>query len=241
MNYTAALTLIPHGSETIPTLHWQRSDSRALLLFVPGGSGSFSLARRQKLSPSWIFEALYQNTKFPVDIVFMDRWQPLYSDDFTWEERFAARICKDYMDQITRVVKHYSQLARPLIAMGHSNGTLSLGQWLCDQGTSNFSALIFSASSICASVPSNMSVPSLVLHHVYDPCEATPPEAADRIAALLMDANRSWTDQRWIHGGQASAKEKDTSTTGYHMYFKAYEEVSEQISGFLSEALRDQI
>ena len=236
MHYTAVLTLIPYGSGTIPTLHWQRHDSRALLLFVPGGSGSFSVAQRRRLAPSWIFESLYQNTEFPVDIVFMDRWQPLYSDDLNWEEKFAARVCRDYMDQITTTVRYYQQRSLPMIAMGHSNGTLSLGQWLCNQGTEDFSALIFSASNFCVPVPSTFAVPSLVLHHSQDPCEVTPSSAADRITALLMLANRSWTDQRWVHGGQAAAYGKDTSATGYHMYFKAYAEAAAQISGFLVQA-----
>jgi hypothetical protein len=65
VNAKAEINLIPfqYGSEnktTIPTVHWSKADSKAVVIFLPGGSGSFGVTKRVDAKPNWLLADLYK-------------------------------------------------------------------------------------------------------------------------------------------------------------------------------------
>ena len=60
-----------NGSEKtqIPTVFWSKSNSKVVLIFIPGGSGSFGITKKINPKPSWLLAELF-NSGFTSTILF---------------------------------------------------------------------------------------------------------------------------------------------------------------------------
>lgn len=240
----AEISLIPFqfGSENksdIPTVFWAKPESTATLIFLPGGGGSFSLTKRVDPQPTWVLSELHKSSELPINLVFIDSYHSLQADFGDPYTRWAARRDIRHIEHIKVVIEHYRKLlGKPVFLFGHSNGSLSLAEFL-NQSVDNqklIVGLIFSGSRNETEVKQQLNVPTLVLHHRSDPNRWTSPTAAGRLFTSIKRNNTAITELLWVEGGKDTPG-GDPTHTGRHMYNEATAEAASLIQQFLRKSL----
>ena len=224
---------------TIPTVYWPKENSTAVLIFLPGGSGSFGLVQKNPPRPFWLFADLYTSPEAMFDIVFMDSYFSLQADTGDAYSRWAARRETSHLERIKKTVDFYkSKTGKPVFLIGHSNGSLSVAEFL-DHSRDNqgmLAGVIFSGSRNETEVKQPLKLPSLVLHHKQDSNRWTTHASAERLFASIQQKNASKTEQRWVYGGE-DILGRDPAYTGRHMYFEATAEAASIVQNFLNQVL----
>ncbi len=220
---------------TIPTVYWTNGGSKALVIFLPGGSGSFGVTKKPDPKPSWLLAALHKSNDPPLDLVFMDSQYSLQADFGDPFSRWAARREVQHLEQIKTVINFYRQkTGRPIFLLGHSNGSLSIAEFL-NQSPDNeklVSGVIFSGSRNETLVRQNISLPVLVLHHKSDPNRWTTPSSANQLFTSIKQNNSGSTELSWVEGGK-DVPWGDPTHTGRHMYNEALDEAAKLIENFV--------
>ncbi len=240
----AEINLIPFqfGSENktdIPTVFWIKPNPTATLIFLPGGSGNFGLTKRPDPQPTWILSDLYRLSDPPMNLVFMDNYYALQADSGDPYSRWAARRDVRHIERIKLTVDHYRKLfGKPVFLIGHSNGSLSIAEFL-NQSPENqklVNGLILSGSRNETEFRQKLSVPVLVLHHRADPNRWTTPTSAAKLYESVRQSNSSVTEQAWVEGGK-DVLGGDPTHTGRHMYFEATAEAAQLVQRFIKKTL----
>lgn len=224
---------------TIPTVYWTNPGSKALLIFLPGGSGSFGVTKKPDPKPNWLLAALHRSQDPSLDLVFMDSHYSLQADSGDSYSRWSARREAQHLEQIKTVVSFYQKkTGKPVFLLGHSNGSLSIAEFL-NQTPDNqklVAGVIFSGSRNETLVKQNISLPVLILHHKSDPNRWTTPSSADQLFTSIKKINSSNTDLKWVEGGK-DIPWGDPTHSGRHMYNEALDEAAKLIENFIKEVV----
>lgn len=228
------------SSEPSQTMYWQGQGSKAVLMLIPGGEGHVGLKPEQKDHRFHQFQTLKRLTdpsltsgKF--DVVLLDSPGPLSPN----QPYPSARGGSDHLIRIESAVRHYKQkTGLPVWLMGHSNGGISLTEFLKYARKNNRLDLI---SGMVASAVRNEShfegpigFPMLFIHHQQDGCASTTLSASHRNYEKVKTFITAPIEFVTVQSGQAEAR--DPCRSGFHMYFGAGEEVAKQLDAFMSKA-----
>jgi hypothetical protein len=215
-----------------PTAYWSNPNSKAVLIFMPGGDGSFSIAAKNPPKPSWVLSKLYEaSQKSPgLDLVFVDSPYSLGMRG----GNIAPRFSKEHLSRMLSVIQFYKEKTkRPIYLIGHSNGTISEAEFL-NQSPDNqklLAGIIFSGSRNETSVDGPLNIPVLVLHHEDDANGRwTSYSNAENLYKKIKALNGGPTQFSAVHGGEAGG---DPSTSGHHMYEGSFDEAANYIWSFI--------
>lgn len=220
---------------TIPTIHWTNPGSKVLIIFLPGGSGSFGITKRPDPKPNWLLAALHKSRDPSFDLVFMDSQYSLQADFGDSYSRWSARREKQHLEQIKTVISFYRKKTEKLVfLLGHSNGSLSIAEFL-NQSPDNqklVEGVILSGSRNETLIKQNISLPVLILHHKSDPNRWTTPSSANQLFTSISQNNSANTELGWVEGG-ADIPWGDPTHSGRHMYNDALSEAAKLIENFI--------
>ena len=96
----AEIITIPTGGNEIPTAYWPKEKSKAVLIFLPGGEGSFNIASKNPPKPIWMLSTLYDSNLSP-DIVFLD------SNVCLGWNTLGPRYTKEHINNMVETIKFY--------------------------------------------------------------------------------------------------------------------------------------
>lgn len=231
------------NNTNIPTVHWSHADSRAVVIFIPGGGGNFGITTRTDPKPNWLLAELYKSTSATsIDLVFMDSHTSLQANFGDPYFRWAARRAPRHVEQIKASVLHYrTKTNKPIFLLGHSNGSLSIAEFL-KSSTDNqkyLDGVIFSGSRNETELNLPLTIPVLVIHHRSDPNRWTTPRSAENLFASIKRNNNGITELAWVEGGR-DIEGGDPTHTGRHMYHEATGEAAGLIENFIARILAKQ-
>jgi len=221
------------------TMYFQGKASRAVLILIPGGDGYFGLKEGQADVKFQQFQSLKRLTNPEVtsgkfDVVLLDSPHPLSP-----RQRYPIdRESTDHLVRIESTMRYYmKKTGLPVWLMGHSNGGISLTEFVKYAQKNNKAELI---SGIIASgirteshFDPPIAFPMLFLHHKRDGCSRTLDGSSYANYMRVKGFNTFPTEFVYVVGGQA--QQGDPCHSGYHMYNAAGEEVAKDIDEFMSK------
>ncbi len=225
------------SSEPTLTFHWGASDPRAVLIMIPGGEGHIGLTRERQDLGGFYRRALKplsdaSETSGTLDVVVFDSPYPLPAGDVYPTSRGSS----DHLDRIESVVRYWrDKLGKPVWLMGHSNGAISVAEFLREKGDI-VDGVIVSSSRNGIKVPDDTALPVLFLHHRNDACSKSAPQRASAAFDDLRSASRSAASFNWIEGGRPEPG--NPCASGFHMYFGAELDAAKAIDSFISAHTR---
>jgi hypothetical protein len=225
---------VPFGNEVTQTISWSQPNAVATLIYLPGGDGSFNIASRNPQQPNWVLLGLYESSP-PINAVFFDSPYGL-----GWKNGdLAPRHTKDHLGRVLSVVEYYRKLTnKPIFLMGHSNGAVSVAEFL-NQDPKNQTLLkgaILSGGRNETDIDVKLNLPILVVHHQEDTNKWTQPQSAQNLFEKLKKENSAPTELVYVTGGQDGGGPAETS--GHHMYAGAVDEASEILKKFILKNLK---
>ena len=226
------------GAE-VPTVFWAKPDSKAVLIFLPGGNGSFGLSARPAPRPMWLLADLYQSGSPDLDLVYMDSEISLQGEFGDPYQRWAPRREARHIEGIQATINYYrNKTGKPVFLLGHSNGSFSIAEFLsrAPGNQTLLAGVIFSGSRNETEVKQNLSIPVLVLHHRSDPNRWTTPGNAEKLFSTMKQYNASVTKLAWVEGGK-DVSGGDPTHSGRHMYFEATPEAAIMVRSFIGQSM----
>ena len=228
----AEIIQVPGSDPETTTAYWSSLNSKAVLIFMPGGDGSFNIAAKNPAKPSWVLSKLYDASQKSsgLDFVFVDSPYSLGMRG----GNIAPRYSKDHLSRILNVIQFYKEKTnKPLYLIGHSNGAISEAEFL-NQSPNNqklLAGIIFSGSRNETSVDGPLNIPVLVLHHEDDANGRwTSYSNAENLYKKIKTFNGGPTQFSAVHGGESGG---DPSTSGHHMYEGSFDEAANYIWNFI--------
>ena len=225
----AEIIQVPSEYGDTPTGYWASPNSKAVVMSLPGGAGSFNIAGRNPPAPTWLLSTLHQDSAKGggVDIVFVDSPFPIGPN-------ISPRYTKEHLVRVESVVKFYKEkLHKPIYLMGHSNGTISLAEFLnrSPENQQLIAGAIFSGSRNETTLDGQLNLPILFLHHAEDPNGRwTSYDNAHSLYEKIKKVNKSSTEFESVHGGESG----DPSEGGHHMYIGSFDEAAKYVENFIS-------
>jgi alpha-beta hydrolase superfamily lysophospholipase len=241
---SASAEVIPVGNGAggdVPTqtLYWEGSDAKATLVLIPGGAGHLGLKATQNDPRHYFYRALKKLTDTMtgnpgIHVVLFDSPHPL---DLGPRGYPSSRATADHLSRISSVIRFYKQkTGKPVWLMGHSNGAVSITEFLRyndpERAPSQISGLIVSGARKVAYFGERpVDVPVLFLHHEKDGCANADPRASVQNFEQVKKANKSVTEFRFLKTGEPESGSPCAS--GYHMYYGADIEMNEALRNFI--------
>lgn len=230
------------SSEPSLTMYWQGKKSKALLLLIPGGEGFVGLKPGQTDNQYHQFQTLKRLTDPSLtsgqfDVVLLDSPGPLSPN----QPYPSARGGSDHMIRIESAVRYYkAKTGLPVWLMGHSNGGISLTEFLKYARKNNrmdlIDGMVVSAVRNESYFDEPIGFPMLFIHHQQDGCSSTRHSVSFRNYEKVKAFSTSAIDFVTVQGGQAESR--DPCRSGFHMYFGAGEEVAKYLDEFMSKAYK---
>ena len=241
---SASAEVIPVGAGTIgdvptQTLYWESTDAKATLVLIPGGAGALGLKPTQTEMRNAFYQALKTLTDTTpghpgMHVVLFDSPSRLDPSPRSYP---SSRATADHLSRISSVVRFYKQkTGRPVWLMGHSNGAVSITEFLRyddpEKAPSLLSGLIVSGARKVAYFDEKpLAMPILFLHHERDGCPNADPRASAQSFERVKKINASVTEFRFLKTGAPEGSSPCDS--GYHMYYGAEAEMTEALRSFV--------
>ncbi len=241
---SASAEVIPVGHGTggdVPTqtLYWESSDAKATLVLIPGGAGHLGLNPTRKDPSNSFYQALKKLTDTTagnpgINVVLFDSPSQLDSNPRGYP---SSRATADHLSRISGVIRFYKQkTGKPVWLMGHSNGAVSITEFLRyndpERAPSQISGLIVSGARKVAYFEERpIGMPVLFLHHERDGCANADPRASVQNFEQVKKTNTSVTEFRFLKSGEPESSSPCAS--GYHMYYGADIEMNEVLRNFI--------
>jgi len=227
------------NSEPSLTMHWQGQNSKALLLLIPGGEGYIRLRKDQTDHPYHQYQTLKRLTDPTLssgqfDVVLLDSPAPLSPNQFYP----SARGGIEHLIRIESVIQYYkAKTGLPIWLMGHSNGGISLSEYLIHARKNDrvhlISGMVVSGVRNESHFEGPINFPMLFIHHQKDGCSNTTYAASLRQFEKVKAFIKAPIEFHPILGGEAESR--DPCRSGFHMYFGAGQEVANLIDEFISK------
>ena len=227
-----------YSKDDTQTIYFQNSNSKAVLVFLPGGEGSFGTSPDKPPLERFFFLtsiAKGQNQGPKLDFVFMD--SPYVLSPMNTRSNLVTRESKDHLDRIKSVIRVYAQKTnKPIWLIGHSNGAYSLSSFLnqVPENQKLIRGAIFSGGRVERFLEGEFNVPILILHHENDPCPHATYDAAKNFYDEVKRQNKGKTEFITIIGGTNSG-EACFSGGSHHMFSGAYEQFNDAVLKFITE------
>jgi hypothetical protein len=225
------------SSKPTMTMYWKGKDSKAVVIFIPGGEGYIGLKEGELDHPYQFFQTLKKLTnpnltsgKF--DVVLLDSPAELSPRQYYPSDRGAF----DHMIRIESAIRYYKEkTGLPVWLMGHSNGGISLTEFFKYAKRNNKTDLI--AGFIASGVRSESyfdppyTFPMLFIHHEKDGCSHTLPDVSFKNYEKVKAVNSFTTEFVYVTSG--ISEPRDPCRSGHHMFYAAGEEAAKDIDTFL--------
>jgi dienelactone hydrolase len=231
----AEVIAVPFLGDDIPTAYWSKPNARATLIFLPGGDGSFGIASKTNPQPTWLLKTLSEkgDEELAVDLVFLDSKTSL-----GWQNgNVEPRRGRAHLDRLAAVIDYYYQKKpQPIILMGHSNGAISVAEFLnqAPESQAKLGGVIFSGGRNETMVTAALHVPVQVLHHKEDSNGWTRFDKAKALYLDLKSKNSSSTELAVVEGG---FDEGNPANSGRHMYAGSLAQAGEFVQRFIVKSL----
>jgi hypothetical protein len=227
------------GSAPSMTLYWQGRGSKAVLIFIPGGEGYIGLKPGQTDHRSQFHQMLKRLTnpaltsgKF--DVVLLDS-----PTELSPRQAYpAARSSRDHLIRIESAVRYYKEkTGLPVWVMGHSNGGISLSEFVKHVQKENkanlVAGMIASGIRMESDFDAPLDMPVLFMHHKQDGCPRTLPDSSHSNYMKVKEFNKSVTEFVYVTEGQSESN--NPCRSGFHMYYGASDESAKIIDAFMSK------
>ncbi len=237
---------VPEPGSTTPTrtFFWPADNPKALLLLIPGGDGHINLSPTQRDVRAEFYLILKElslssATDATFDIVLFSNPDPI---DKTAKGYPSGRGAAAHLSRIHDVISFYKEKTqKPVWLMGHSNGAVSVTEYLRYEakrgGESQIAGLIVSsARSNTYFDTTPLNLPILFMHHRRDSCEMAQPGASFNNFKKVAAINAAQTSFIYIESGSAEAK--PACDSGFHMFHTAGAEVSAALRRFMASYTR---
>jgi hypothetical protein len=227
-----------------PTLTyvWPSAQAKQTLVFIPGGEGRIGLTPERKnlggfyaatLKP--LSDASLTSGTFNVVVFDSPVILPVGSAYPT------SMQGTEHLLRIESVVKHYKELyGLPVWIMGHSNGAASITEFYKmlqkKQQESLVAGAIYSSARNGSNFNDNTQMPILFLAHEKDGCAVSMPSMSRTVFEQQQKTNPMKTSYVLVKGGEAQAQH--VCSSGFHMFYGAWEEAYGAIDGFVKEVQR---
>jgi hypothetical protein len=214
--------------EEIQTAYWQQANSKSVVIWLPGGDGSFGFAVKNPPKPNWLFNHLSELENAP-DIVFVDSSYGLGWKGGDLSPRRTAR----HIDNVAEIVKYYKEKTQKNVYLfGHSNGSVSVAEFLNASPTNQFliAGAIFSASRNETEIDAHLNLPVLVMTHEKDPNSWTTPSSSLKLFEKIKNNDDANVEFAYVHGGY---DEGNPATSGRHMYAGSLKEAADIVNKFV--------
>lgn len=220
------------------SMYWQGKDSKALLLFIPGGDGRIGIKEGQVDLRHPYYQSLKrlsnpEMTSGHTDFVILDSPSELSPR----QPYPTARGNTDHIVRIESAIRFYKEkTGLPIWLMGQSNGGISLTEFVKfaqkNKRMDLISGLILSGARSESNFNAPINMPVLFIHHKEDGCSKSTPSSAISNFQIMKKINLSRTEFVFITGGEEEAN--NPCHSGHHMFFGAAEEYSRAIDEFIS-------
>jgi hypothetical protein len=223
------------------TMYWKGQEAKAVLILIPGGDGNVGIKpdTSDLKNPFYqIFKrlSLIDQTSGKIDAVIFDSPYPLSPN-----QRYpSARGTTDHVKRIKSVVKFYKEKTTlPVWIIGHSNGGISLMEFIKHlqdvNETSLISGMVVSSARNESQFASPIDFPILFMDHKNNGCtvdSATIYSTFEKVKAI----SHNKVERTFISSGESQSL--NPCVSGYHMYYKAGEEVSKVLEDFVLQNTR---
>jgi len=227
------------NSDPSMTMYWPGKDAKALILFIPGGEGYLGLKLGQTEVRGQLLQTLRRLTQPELtsgkwDVVLLDS-----PSELSPRQAYpSARASSEHLTRIESVVHFYKKkTGLPIWLMGHSNGGISLTEFLKYAQKNDKVALIsgFIASGIRDESYFNAPIafPIFFIHHKADGCYHTRPGVSYANYEKVKGVTSAPTQFFYVIGGESQAI--DPCRSGFHMYNGAGVETAHAIDEFMSK------
>jgi predicted esterase len=226
-----------YPKEDTQTIYRSNIDSKAVLIFLPGGPGSFGTEPgKPELDRFFALTSISKgiNAGLKLDFVFMDSPYVLSPPA---RDNLSIRKTKDHIDRIKKVVEVYAEKTKkPIWLIGHSNGAYSLASFLNQEpdNQKKIAGAIFSSGRNEKSLSGEFKLPILILHHENDPCQHTTYSASTSFYNDVKKQNLGKTELFTVTGGSSSG-DPCLGISSQHMFAGSYDQVEKEIIKFISE------
>lgn len=217
------------GTQQTMTMLYERADADVTLIVVMGHPGHFGLKVGDfsvKNTTARMMRDLTYSSKLKANVVILD--SPFLL------QGIGARSNSDHLGRIESVIKFYrDRLKVPVWLMGHSDGSISVSEYLNRSEASRglVSGAVLSAGRVETRIKEDWKVPTLVIHHEKDGCDGTTFNGAKRYFSRIKGTNTSASEFAIVVGGFAMGP---PCSTGFHMYEGAFEETLGLIEEFMT-------
>ena len=237
----AEVIAVPSGDAARPptlTMYWEGPGSKALLILIPGGEGQLNLKPGQLSVGHQFYLTLKQLSRGSdpreiLDVVLFDSPERLENS----RAYPSSRATPDHMSRIQSVVQFYAEKVRkPIWLMGHSNGAVSVTEYLryerrTGSGDRIAGLIVSGARKLAYFDSAPLDLPILFMSHRYDGCLNADPNASFNNFEKVRDLNKAKTSFAYIESGDPEGVR--TCESGYHMYNNATEEVVATLRNFI--------
>ena len=219
------------------SLYWQGQQPKALLIFIPGGAGYIGL-RSGQTGHRYAFFRMLESLSDPkltqgrMDVALLDSPGPMSPGQ--WFP--SARGAKDHLVRIASAVRFYKEkTGLPIWLMGHSNGGISLTEYVKyarDQGTlAQLGGLIMSGGRNESDLTAPLGIPVLFLHHSEDGCSFTKTSASLALFERVKTFNTAPTRYNFVT--ESVSMMGDPCESGRHMYHGGEKQAAQLIQDFV--------
>lgn len=221
------------------TMYWEGAESGGVLILIPGGDGQLNLKPRQVSIDNQFYQTLKQLDQGAdprhFDVVLFDSPDRLDPNPKGYP---SSRAAAEHLSRIHSVIEFYkAKTGKPVWLMGHSNGAVSVTEYLrylAKNGADTQIAglILSSARNVAYFDAAPLHLPVLFMSHRKDGCADSNPNVSLGNFRQVQGRNTARTAFVFIETGEAEAKSPCES--GYHMYNRATEEAVTALRGFIA-------
>lgn len=223
------------------TMYWPGRQARAVLVLIPGGEGHIGIKPETRDLKHPFYQALKRLsdpalTSGSTDVVIFD--SPFLLSP---GQRYpSARGTSDHIKRIESVLAFYKERTHlPVWVMGHSNGGISLMELMRDLQKTNrtnlIDGMVVSSARNESSFSSPLGFPILFIDHKNNGCAATD-QSVYRTYESVRKIASGVVGQALVASGESQSA--NPCRSGFHMYFKADEELSKVLDDFIGKNTR---
>lgn len=217
--------------------------AKAVLVTIPGGYGHFGFkADNPAPPPTYDPATSYGKVLFRLarpEHSTANFHVVLFDSPYTMPLDTSNRRSADHMTRIKDVVQFaHDRFKLPVWIMGHSNGGVSVAEFLKQIASKNqqdlIAGMIMSAPRNVTELDTPGNLPTLFVSAERDGCNNTLPSHNRKLAEKFKSLNKATTEFVAIQGGEAQG---DPCHDGVHMYHKAHDELLKVIDAFATRHL----
>ena len=205
---------------TLTMLFESEQPAKATVFFIPGGDGTTPIKEGMTESKNpWTLGILIPLTKAGYNVVVVSN--PAIDPR-------SGNPGDDRLDRIESAVKYYrAKLKVPVILFGHSNGTAAVHEFAnrSEENRQSIAGAVISAARQEYRLNTEVKFPIVIMHHTLDACDTTSYSSATSRYESYK-AMKLAVKFVAIEGGEGGGQ---PCYAGYHMYYKAYQEVADAL------------